>query len=302
MRVFVTGGTGAIGRYAVTELVAAGHEVSALVRSAAKAASVRKAGATPVEVSLFDPDGLSRAFEGHDAIVNLATALPATADFARMSAWGDNIRIRTEGSANVMRAARAAGVRRVLQESVVMIYKGKGAEWIDEGDETDNFPMAKSNLAAEASALEFTAGGGEGVVLRFGWFYGKGARHSEEFFELARRRGIAIMMGAPSTFLSSIHVADGGRAVVKALSIPSGIYNIVDDNPLTKKEYADALASAAGRRHYVRLPGRLSHLMGNGTTSLTRSLRVSNRKFREQSGWHPHFPSAREGWSTMAGT
>lgn len=295
MRVFVTGGTGAIGRPAVNALIAAGHSVTALARSNEKAAELAAQGATPVSGSIFDSDSLATLISGHDAIVNLATALPSTANFAKLSAWQENIRIRSEGSACVVDAALRSGVPRILQESVSMIYRDHGDKWIDEDWATDDFPMARSNHAAEASARRFTAAGGIGVVLRFGWFYGPGASHSEEFLALVRDQRIAIMLGRPNTYLSSIQVEDGGRAVAAALHAPAGCFNIVDDEPLTKRDFADALARAAGRTRYIRAPGRLALLLGNNTTSLTRSLRVSNARFRHISGWAPQYPSAREG-------
>jgi nucleoside-diphosphate-sugar epimerase len=300
MKVFVTGGTGAIGRPAVSALVAAGHQVTALSRSDAKAEQLRRAGASPVQVSLFDRSRLAEVFAGHDAVVNLATAIPGARDSARFSAWAENIRIRTEGSATVADAALEARVPRLLQESVCMIYRDHGDEWIDEDWPTDDFRFGRSNLAAEASARRFTDAGGAGVVLRFGWFYGRGAAHSEEFLALARKRGICVMMGLPSSYVSSICVDDGGRAVAAALDVPAGTYNVVDDEPLTKRAYADALAQAAGRKHYLRAPGRLALLLGDSTTALTRSLRVSNRRFKAATGWSPQYPSAREGLKATA--
>ena len=300
MRVFVTGGTGAIGCHAVSALIGAGHSVTALARNAQKAATLERQGATPVEVSIFDTASLAKQFAGHDAVVNLATALPATADFRKLSAWEENIRIRTEGSAAIVDAAIESGVPRVIQESVCMIYRDHGSDWIDENWPTDDFPMAQSNLAAEASANRFSDSGGTGIILRFGWFYGLGAKHSEEFLALAQKWGVCIMMGTEGTYLSSIHVADGGLAVVSALSASAGVYNVVDDLPLTKREYADALAVAAGRKYYVRAPGRLAEALGNSTTSLTRSLRVTNAAFKSATGWTPAYPSAREGWTAMA--
>jgi nucleoside-diphosphate-sugar epimerase len=136
-------------------------------------------------------------------------------------------------------------------------------------------------------------------VLRFGWFYGPGATHSEEFLSLARRH-ICVMIGAPNTYVSSIHVADGGAAVSAALTVAAGTYNIVDDEPMTKLAYARALAAAAGKRVCLRVPGRLALLLGDRSTSLTRSLRVSNARFRAASGWAPIYPSAREGWIATA--
>ena len=300
MKVFVTGGTGAIGRYAVSAFLASGHSVTALARNAQKAAELERQGATPVSASIFDRARLAEVFVGHDAVVNLATALPATSDFRKIDAWAENIRIRTEGSAAVVDAACDAGVPRLIQESVSMIYRDHGSEWIDEDWATDDFPMARSNLAAEESANRFSANGHAGIVLRFGWFYGPGAKHSEEFLALAKNWGICLMMGAADTYVSSVHVADAGRAVVAALSASAGTYNVVDDMPLTKREFADAIANAAGRKVYLRAPGRIAHILGDGATSLTRSLRVSNAAFKRETGWTASYPSAREGWAAMA--
>jgi nucleoside-diphosphate-sugar epimerase len=160
-------------------------------------------------------------------------------------------------------------------------------------------PCTNANHAAEASANRFTAAGGVGVVLRFGWFYGPGATHSEEFFALAHHH-ICVMIGPPDTYVSSIHVSDGGSAVEAALTVLAGTYNIVDDEPLTKRAYADALATAAGKPCWLRAPGRLALLLGDRATSLTRSLRVSNARFRAASGWSPMYPSACEGWLATA--
>jgi nucleoside-diphosphate-sugar epimerase len=299
MRVFVAGGTGAIGAHAVPALVHAGHEVTALARTPERAALLSKQGAAPVTVSLFDRAALTEAFRGHQAVVNLATAIPPTWKFMLAGAWAANDRVRTEGSAAVVDAALAAGVPRLVQESVAMLYRDGGRLWIDEAWPTDRYPRARANHAAEASARRFSAAGGAGVVLRLGWFYGPGARHSEEFLALARRR-LCVMLGPPDTFVSSIHVADGGAAVAAALTAPAGTYNVVDDAPLTKRAYADALAAAAGKRACLRVPGRLALLFGDRSTSLTRSLRVSNARFRAATGWAPRYPSARDGWPATA--
>lgn len=301
MQVFVTGGTGAVGKYAVAALVSAGHDVRAMARSDAGAEWLKHAGARPVAASLFDVEALTDGFAGCEAVINLATALPKTKDFHRISAWKDNFRVRTEGSAAVLDAALAAGVPRLVQESVAMIYRDGGESWIDETGEVDDYPMAQSNLAAEKSAQRFSHAGGAGVILRFGWFYGPGAAHSEEFLSIARRFGVCVALGAADTYVSSIHVADAGRAAEAALRAPPGVYNVVDDRPLTKRDYAAAIAAAAGRKLYLRAPGGLAKIMGEGTTALTRSLRASNGKFRRACGWAPVFESAREGWIAMAG-
>jgi nucleoside-diphosphate-sugar epimerase len=297
--VFLLGGTGAIGSHALPALVAAGHEVSALVRTPYKAAAVMAQGADPVMVSMFDGAALSEAFRGHDAVVNLATSMPTTATFLCRRAWKPTERVRIEGSAAVVDAAVVAGVPRLVQESVSMVYPDRGEEWIDEDIEPNPYPNARGNLAAEASATRFSEAGGSGIVLRLGLFYGPGARHSEQFLAMARHR-VVPLIGRPETYLSSIHMADGGAAVPAALHVPAGTYNVVDDEPLTKRDYAHALALAADKRPWVRGPGRLALLLGDRMTSLTRSMRVSNRRFREASGWQPRYPSAREGWIATA--
>jgi nucleoside-diphosphate-sugar epimerase len=199
----------------------------------------------------------------------------------------------------VVDAAQAAGVGRVVQESVAMLYRDHGADWIDEDAPVDHYPAAAGNHAAEAGAHRFTAAGGAGIVLRFGLFYGPGAAHAEQMFHQARHH-ISLVLGPPRSYLSSIHVADAAGAVVAALAAPAGTFNVVDDEPLTKRAYADALSDAAGARPWLRGPGRVALLFGDRLTSLTRSLRVSNARFRSTTGWAPRYPSAREGWRATA--
>jgi nucleoside-diphosphate-sugar epimerase len=299
MRVFVTGGTGAIGRYAVPALTGAGHSVSALVRSEAKARILRDQGATPVSVSLFDREGLKAAFAGHDAVVNLASAMPSTQQFVLKSAWKEGHRVRAAGSAALVAAALDAEVARIVQESVVMIYRDGGDRWIDEDWPTDHFPIAAGNHAAEASAGRFADGGGSPVILRFGIFYGHGAAHSEQIMAMARQH-IAFQAGAPRSYVSSIHLADAAGAVVAALECVGGTYNVVDDEPVTALDNALAMADAVGARPWLRGPGRLALLLGDRTTSVTRSLRVSNNRIRAATGWTPRYRSVREGYRAMA--
>lgn len=180
-----------------------------------------------------------------------------------------------------------------------MLYPDRGADWIDEDVPTDLFPIARANLAAEGNANRFSDSGGAGTVLRFGWFYGPGARHSEQMLALARRH-VGMVMGRPGSYVSSIHMADGAAAVLAALSAPAGTFNVVDDEPLSKRDYAAALATAAGKAMWLRGPGRAALLFGDRATSLTRSLRVSNARFRTATGWAPRYPSARDGWTATA--
>lgn len=299
MKVFVAGATGAIGGHAIPALIREGHEVTALARTPEKAARLAEQGAKPVSISIFDRQALTAAFTGQDAVVNLTSAIPPMIQFMRAKAWRNNDQVRTEGSAAVMDAAIAAGVDRLVQESICMLYKDKGSEWIDEDWPTELFPRSRANLAAESNAKRLSDAGRTAVVLRLGWFYGPGARHSEQFLALARRH-IGVIMGPPDSYVSSIQMGDGGAAVVAALRAPDGIYNVVDDEPLKKRDYAAALAAAAGKRMWLRGPGRAALLFGHRVTSLTRSLRVSNARFRSATGWAPRYASAWDGWIATA--
>jgi nucleoside-diphosphate-sugar epimerase len=292
MRVFVTGGTGAVGRHTIPALVQQGHSVTALVRTPAKAATLAAQGATPVLVSLFDRAALAAAFAGQDAVINLASAIPPMTRWMSAKAWRTNDHVPTQGSAAMVEAALAAGVGWVVQESVSMLYRDQGAGWVDEEAPVDRYPMARGNLAAEANAHRFSQAGGTGIVVRFGWFYGPGAAHSEQLFALAHRH-LGLVLGPPSSSVSSIHVADAAAAVAAALPAPAGTFNLVDDEPLTKRLYADALARAAGTTMWLRGPGRAALVFGDRLTLLTRSLRVSKARFRTATGWAPRYPSAR---------
>ncbi|KWX67754.1 NAD(P)-dependent oxidoreductase [Mycobacterium sp. NAZ190054] len=301
MRVFVTGGTGAIGGYAVPALVAAGHDVTALARSDAKAEVLQRQGAAAVQVSLFDRTALSEAFRGHAAVVNLASALPSPTRFMQKSAWKECHRIRIQGSAALVDAALAAGVGRVVQESVAMVYRDGGTRWIDETWPVDHYPIAVGNHGAEASNRRFAENGGDAVILRFGFFYGSGAGHSEMIMRLARRR-IAFQAGRPDSYMSSIHLADAANAVVAALDVAPGTYNVTDDCPVTARQHSAAMAAAVGVRPWAALPGRAALLMGDRSTSMTRSLRVNNARFRDAAGWRPRYPSVWDGYRAMAAT
>jgi nucleoside-diphosphate-sugar epimerase len=297
VKVFVTGGTGAIGLHAVPRLIADGHAVTALARTPEKAAELERYGAQPAQVSLFDADGLAAAFAGHDAIVNLATAIPSTASYPFRRSWRSNDRIRTEGSAAVLQAAQQAGVERLVQESVAFVYADRGNAWIDEDTPVDVFPILEANLAAEQNAHHYRIG----VVLRFGLFYGPGSSHSDEMLTLARRR-FGVQLGPARAYTPTIHLVDAASAVSAALSVSAGRYNVCDDEPLTAREFTDALAAAVGRKPLLRGPGRLALLGGENMAAINRSQRVSNRKFKAAADWSPRYPSAREGWVATAST
>ena len=298
MKVFVTGATGAIGRFVIPELVSAGHAVTGLARTDEKAAQLEGQGAQPARVSMFDEAALKDAFADIDAVCNLATSIPPVSKAARGAAWAENERIRREGSASIVAAALAAGVGRVVQESITFTYPDCGDGWIDEGVPIAPPVLGQSVAVAEQHNASFTASGGVGVVLRFGVFYGPGSHHTDQFLAAARRH-IGACTGKPSAYQSLIHLHDAATAVVSALEVPAGVYNIVDDEPMTKRDTARALGAAIGKRPWLLFPARLAGIMGSKSDILMRSQRVSNRAFKAASGWAPIYPSCREGWKAV---
>ncbi|HEY2703934.1 MAG TPA: NAD(P)-dependent oxidoreductase [Candidatus Dormibacteraeota bacterium] len=299
MKVFVAGATGVAGRPAVRLMVGAGHRVTAAARSEERAALLRSLGATAVIVDLFDPAAVGTAVAGHEAVVNLATHIPSMARAALPGSWGENDRIRRELSRNLVDAALAAGATRYVQESVAFFYRDLGDGWIDEDTALDLPAYASSTADAEASARRFTDAGGAGVVLRFGMFYGADSGHMTADMVRLARRGVTPFMG-PSGFVSSIHTDDAGAAVVAALGMPAGVYNVVDDDPVRRAEFVATMAGALGIRTPRMAPRAAATVLGSRGAVMIRSQRVSNRRFREASGWAPRRPSVREGWPEVA--
>jgi nucleoside-diphosphate-sugar epimerase len=294
MKVFLVGATGVIGRRAVDRLVAADHDVRGLARSTAKADQLRAQGAEPVEVDLFDADAVQRATVGCDAIVNLATHIPPATKSMRTKAWTENDRIRIEGSRILVDAAIANGARRYVQESIAFLYADRGDEWITEDDPRMDSPFTAAVDAAEASAARFTEHGGAGVVLRFGMFVAPDSGHIVDAIKYARR-GWMVIPGPANAYQSLIHADDAADAVVAALDVAPGVYNVVDDEPVTRAELAAVLAPAVGRDKLRLVPRVVTKLAAGRVPNLVVSQRVSNERFKTASGWTPAHPSLRQG-------
>jgi nucleoside-diphosphate-sugar epimerase len=299
MHILVTGATGVIGRRVVPKLVEAGHEVSASARSEGKRLDVGRLGAKPIELDLFRTGSVRRAVTGQDVVINLATHIPAsTLQMLLPWGWRENDRIRREGSRLLAEAAAGAGAGRLVQESFAPTYPDRGADWIDESVPLAPVKYNRTVADAEGSAEWFARQGGTAVVLRFGGFYGADARHVVDMLK-AVEKGRAPLPGPSEAYLSSISHDDAAAAVLASLTLPGGPYNVVDDEPITRRDYFAAMASALGVPAPRPLPQWAVPLMGSLGELLARSQRMSNRKLRNAAGFRPIYPSVREGWPAV---
>jgi nucleoside-diphosphate-sugar epimerase len=270
-----------------------------VARSPEKADLLRSLGASPATVDLFDAGAVKDAVAGHEVVVNLATHIPPTTRAAMPGAWRENERIRSTVPVHLVDAALATGAGRYVQEALAFIYRDAGGAWVEEDAPVDGGSFNQGVHRAEQEVARFTAAGGTGVVLRFGLFHGPDSEQTLQALTLARK-GMAMTLGPADAYLSIIEVHDAARAVVAALGAPAGTYNVVDDEPLTRRAYADALAAALGRTKPLRLPPRVAAKLGGSKASLlARSERVRNTRFKEATGWTPAHPSAREAWRAI---
>ena len=285
MKVFVTGATGVLGRAAVAALIDHGHEVWGLARDHDKAAELETLGAIPVvAVPLFDLDAMTEALTGFDAVCNLVTHIPVGIAGLRPRAWKTNDRLRTEGSKIVAQAARAAGIRRLVQESVSFLYADGGDEWITEESELSVTRAVEPAAVAEANATDFDCKSRRPVILRFGNLVGDDPMTR---WRLAQARaGRPIGIGDPQGWAHLVHPDDAGTAVVAALDAPGGVFN-VGAEPVRRDEMNHVFARAVGRSKLGFMPRLLVKVGGERLAPLARSHRISSAKLHEATGWKP---------------
>jgi nucleoside-diphosphate-sugar epimerase len=295
MKVFITGATGVIGRRVVPLLLAKGHEVTVATRANPRRPAQWGGEVRTASLDLFDLATLAPALKGQDAVINLATHMPSSsAKMLFRHFWRENDRIRREGSRNLVEAALESDVRRLVQESFAPAYPDRGDHWIDESVPLQPLAYNRTVLDAEGSARRFTAAGRTGVVLRFAAFYGPDSYPLKDFIR-GLRHGWAFMPGGPHGFISSVSHDDAAAAVVAALDARTGEYNVADDESVRREVYAGTLAALIGARP-PRFPPQWSSPFFGVARAMARSLRISNRKLRDETGWRPRYRSVREGW------
>lgn len=283
MKILVAGATGVVGRRLLPLLVKAGHDVSGTTRRAGKAAAIRSLGARPILVDVFDRDSLIAAVAATrpEVVIHQLTDL-AEQDFAA------NARIRLEGTRNLVDAAKAAGARRIIAQSVPFVY-APGDGPADEATPLDREARSPRRITVEAvAALEEASAEIEAhVVLRYGAFYGPGTWNARDGLTANQLR--AGRLTATRAITPFLHVDDAAQAAVAALEWPSGVVNVVDDEAATGATAVDWMpvyAAALG----VDAPPIDLDAPPSGRA-------VSNAKARQTLGWQPQYPSWREGFA-----
>jgi nucleoside-diphosphate-sugar epimerase len=307
VRVFVAGATGAIGRPLLPRLVAAGHEVTGMTRSEERAAGVRGAGARAVVCDVFDADELRRAIADArpEALVHQLTALPDRIDYRDPTVYEPTNRVRTEGTRILLDAARAAGTRRMVVQSIAFIYESAG-EWVKSEEDAvmEDAPGSFGTAVRAVREMErmvLEAQELEGLVLRYGFFYGPGTAYAADggLAEDVRRRRMPIVGRGEGVF-SLVHVEDAADATVAAVERgPPGVYNVVDDEPAPVREWLPEFAEAIGAPRPLRVPRWLARLVaGRGAVAFaTESRGASNAKAKRELGWEPDHRTWRAGFA-----
>jgi nucleoside-diphosphate-sugar epimerase len=313
MDVFVAGGTGTLGRPLVRELVRAGHEVTALTRHPENRAMLEALGARIAVADALDAPDLERAvtLAQPTQVVHLLTALPKNGP-TRVRDLVPTNRLRVDGTRNLLRAALAAGAKRIVVESFAFVYGlgDHGTRPLSEDEQLEPKGQLGGALAAvdalqslERQILQASHRGAiEGVVLRYGLLYGPANPSTRYMFELVRRRRMPIVHGDRG-LLPFVHVDDAVRATVSALGSRrrSGVYNIVDDEAVSFTEMALAIADASNSPRPRRIPEWILRLAAPFTAEMVNTrLPVSNRRARVELGWQPQFPTIREGLRQVA--
>ncbi|HEV2244435.1 MAG TPA: NAD(P)-dependent oxidoreductase [Streptosporangiaceae bacterium] len=305
MKIFVAGAAGAIGRQILPQLAARGHQVTATTRSPGKAAILRELGAEPVVIDGLDAVAVGEAVARAEpeVVIHQMTSLARSfnlRNFDKMFAVTNQL--RTEGTDHLLAAAVAAGVRRFVAQS----YTGwsntrSGGPVKTEEDPLDPSPpaMQRESLTAirHVERVVPAASPVQGIVLRYGSFYGPGA--SDDFVDLIRKRRVPVI-GDGAGVWSFLHIRDAAAATIAALEHGApGVYNVVDDEPASVAEWLPYVARAVGAKAPRRVPVWLGRLAAGevGVSMMTQIRGSSNAKAKRELGWRPAWPSWREGFS-----
>jgi nucleoside-diphosphate-sugar epimerase len=309
MKIFVAGATGVIGSRLVPLLVAAGHEVVGMSRSPERAKHLEDLGARGVACDVYDREALHGLLndEGPEIVIHELT------DFSRQlgpsgseAEFAANQRMRSEGTRNLVDAARASGARRIVAQSYAHVYAPEGS-WVKSENDPLNLgadvPSTRRRNVEAVQALEHAVletPGIEGVALRYGTLYGPGTAYADDgsIAQLVRIRHFPVI-GDGHGMTSFVHVDDAAAATVRALNGPAGVYNIVDDEPAQRSEwvpfYADLLGAPAPRH----VPALLIRMLGREhfIYRSTQQRGSSNAKAKRSLDFDPRYRTWRRGFA-----
>src|SRR4051812_33381601 len=310
-RIFIAGATGEIGHRLMPALVARGDEVFGLARTDERAELVRSLGATPVRGDALDRDRVIAAVTEArpDVVVHQLTAIPRSGVNPRKftESFGPTNRLRREATRYLVEAAVEVGARRVVAQSIAFAYSAAGPPVLDESGPLDTGAEGGwGEIVRAVAALEDAVLGGtgfEGVVLRYGQFYGPGTAYAAEgaIGSLVAKRRLPVI-GDGGGRQPFIHIDDATSATVAALDGPAGVYNVTDDDPAASRNWIPGLAEALGAPKPRRVPVWLARIAAgpDAVRAMTEQRGASNAKFREAYGWEPSFPDWRTGFKTLA--
>jgi nucleoside-diphosphate-sugar epimerase len=303
MKIFLAGATGAIGRYLIPQLVARGHSVTASTRRRDKLDRLRAFGAEPVIMDGLDAQNVAGAIASAEpeVIVHQMTALAGKANLKKFDTWfATTNRLRTAGTENLLTAAKSVGVGKLVVQSYTGWSNARtGGPVKSEDDPLDAHPA--KNQQESIAGLQFLdravpAAPLQGIVLRYGNFYGPGA--SEEMVRLVRKRQLPII-GDGTGIWSWIHLDDAAAATVAAVERGDrGVYNIVDDEPATVSEWLPHFAEAVGAKPPFRVPVWLGRLAAGEVTVrwMTEARGSTNDRAKGELGWSPKWSTWRNGF------
>ena len=309
MKVLIAGATGAIGHELIPALVEAGHEVTGTSRSVERASELVELGATPTVLDALDPVATAAtvAWAKPNVIVHQLTALPKVPNPRRSDIYEATDRLRREGTANLVAAAVDAGVKRIVAQSIAFAYTPEGNAIKDEDASlATGAPEPFGTTVGAVAELErqvTQTQGIDGIVLRYGWFYGPGTYFAPDGFiagEVRKRR--YPLIGSAKGITSFVHTQDAAGATVAAIEKgQTGIYNIVDDEPLALRDWLPLYAEALDAKPPRRIPRLVARLAAGPVVTLmaTEMRGASNAKAKRELGWSPRYPSVREGFQNI---
>jgi nucleoside-diphosphate-sugar epimerase len=303
VRVFLAGAAGAIGRPLVPLLVGAGHDVTGTTRSAERADAIRVAGATPVVVDALDADALRAAVEHArpEVVIHQLTSLPYRFNPRKKGIYDATNRVRSEGTRNLLAAARAAQVPRFVCQSVAFAYRPGSQPQVmaEEAPLALDSPPPFDEGVRVLDEMERSVLDVGGIVLRYGWFYGPGTYYGDDGSMAAdvRKRRFPIV-GSGAGLFSFVHVDDAAAATAIAVEHGApGAYNVVDDEPAALRDWLPVYAEAIGAPPPRRVPVWLARLVaGKAATLMGVQPGASNAKAKRELGWQPRWSSWREGF------